>query len=145
MKEGNALATEPDVIEDRQMRREAEFLSDQRQSQALGDVGRAYILRGAINCDSPAVRAVNPHQNLHESAFARAIFAAQRPHFTLCKSERNAAQGLDCAEGFCDAANRQNFRHSLLLASHGGLITTTNSRPSPARHSATKIDKARSN
>jgi hypothetical protein len=73
--------SEPDVVENRQMRGEAQLLRYQSETQALCLLRSPYGLCAAVDGDRAAVRLHDPHQNLDECALPRAVLAAQTADF----------------------------------------------------------------
>ena len=78
---GPAFVAQENVAGDVEVRREHQLLMDQRDAESLG-VGDAAEDDGlAVDEQFPCVRLISAAEDLHQRAFARAVFAHEREHF----------------------------------------------------------------
>ena len=98
------LGAEKDVLGDRQIGRDAELLMHH------GDAGRVRIARraemGFLPVEHEAAREFRMHagDDLHQRAFAGAVFADETMDLAGVQREVDTAKRLDAAEGFRDAS-----------------------------------------
>ena len=94
MKHRHVGAAEPDIVEDREPRREAEFLGDKSEAQRLRVLRAAHGLAHAVDRDRAGVGRENAHQQFDQRALAGAVLAADRADFArrAAKAKRRATR-----------------------------------------------------
>jgi len=99
------FAAQQDVLFDRQMRRERQFLIDHRDAAIARVLGTARRVRLAVKTHRPGVWKVRAGQNLHQRALAGAVLADERVRLAGLHVEVDARQRDDRSEPFGDLAH----------------------------------------
>ena len=81
MKHRHFGAPEPDIVEHREPRREAQLLGDKPEPQCLGMLGTAHGLAHTVDRDRAGVGREDAHQRFDQRALAGAVLTADRADF----------------------------------------------------------------
>jgi len=99
---------ETDILSDRAVGDEVDFLIDRADAGALGLLGRSELHRLAAEMDVPRVLPIGPGQHLDEGRLSGAVLADQGHHFGRENLERGLLESPGAGEMLIDAAHRQN-------------------------------------
>jgi hypothetical protein len=113
VQERHSAISEPDVVVDRQMRREAQLLRDHREAKALRGLGRRDLMCLAVDPNRSAIGTMDAHEHFHQRAFARAILAAQRSDLASGDGKVDVMQRHHGTETFRDPFSAQDRRASI--------------------------------
>src|SRR5882724_1088799 len=106
------LASQEDVLGDREVRHQVELLVDDAHTRVDhgARAGAAHLL--AAQPDLALVRAVDSGQDLHERGLPGPVLTRQRVDFRRVQVEVDAVERADAGEALADAAHpEQSFRH----------------------------------
>ena len=102
------LPAKDDVLTNREMRNQVEFLMDARNAGLLGLSRVLNVDRMTVKSDFACVLLVCAAQNLYQGRFSRAVLAKQHVDFTPAKIEVHAIQSDQTRKAFPDMTHRQN-------------------------------------
>ena len=104
------LGAEEDVLGDREVRRQAEFLEDHRDAGALRVARRMERDRLAVEPDLAAGRRRAPAMMFDQGRLARAVLAEQRMHLAGAQLEVDSVQRLDAGEALAHPVRLEHDR-----------------------------------
>ena len=104
------LAPNPDVLGDRHVRHQVEFLMDHRDPRIEGSEWRRQLHRFAMQSNLSCVWLINAGDDLHQGRFAGAIFAHQRVDSPRANSELDVIECHDAGEGLAHSFHLQEIR-----------------------------------
>ena len=106
------LAADEDVLGDRHVGRQREFLIDRHHAGALRVMRRdeAHLLAGEFN--PPGVGGLRPRQDFQQRRFARAVLAEQRVNLAFRDFEVDPLEGANARELLADAGHLEDGRRS---------------------------------
>ena len=119
----SGFAVEVDVLGDRQVRRQSQFLIDDRDACRARLDRPTGLQRFASHQDFAArVRLVGARQDLHQGGFAGAILAHQRVHFAGGDAQGDVGQRFDAGKRLRDVAHLEDRvvrTQACVCAAHG--------------------------
>src|SRR6185437_10833026 len=102
MEQRDLAVAEPDIVLDRERRRERELLRDERDAKRLRLERMADVVPGAVDAHAAGIGAIDAGQKLDERALAGAVLAADRVNLAGAEGERGALQHHIGAEALGD-------------------------------------------
>jgi len=110
MKKRDLDGTEPDVVLNREVGTQAEFLRYQRDAELLRLARIDDGDRLALDHDRPGIGRIDTGQDFDKRALAGAVLAADGVDFTRSKIERHVPECRDRAEAFREPAHTEDGR-----------------------------------
>src|SRR5579863_8736473 len=98
------LAPEIDVLRDRQMRNEREFLKDYRDAQPFRVSGRIDRDRLSVEEERAGIGSIGAEQHLHQRRFPRAVFPEKHVDFAWMQPKIDVGQRANAWEALADLA-----------------------------------------
>jgi hypothetical protein len=102
--------TQKDVLGDAEVRKNAQFLMDNRDSRVLRCSWRTQRYRFAIQPNLACVGSQGAREHVQQSRLASAVFADQSSHIPQVSCERHSTQGVRAAERLADIAQLDRER-----------------------------------
>ena len=111
MEQRHPGAAEPDIVEHREVGREAQLLHDQRQSQRLRLLRTPHRPRDALDLYHPGIRTVDAHQEFDQRALAGAVLSANGADLATTERQGHVAERSDRPEALRQTFGRKDFTH----------------------------------